>query len=295
MNPDQIIPASELVLHPDGSVYHLKIKPHNLADTVILVGDPQRVKTITNFFDRVEFKSENREIHTHTGTLQNKRITVMSTGMGTDNIDIVLNELDALVNVDLENRTHKSQHSSLNIIRLGTSGGLQPDLPLNALVLSEYGLGLDGLMHFYGNSDKAFDEEITNEFIKQMDFPTELPRPYIVKASNKLLSAFGSDFEQGITATAPGFYGPQGRQVRLQAAYPAMLDRIKNFEHQGIKVLNLEMETSALFGLSKMLGHHAITLCVSIANRARQDYTRDYKKAISSLVEAALEKILTIK
>jgi len=291
MKSGKKIPASELILHPDGSIYHLSIRPEQLAKTVILVGDPQRVETISNYFDDIEFKGENREIHTHTGTLNNKRLTVMSTGMGTDNIDIVLNELDALVNIDLEKKVIKPAHTALQIIRLGTSGGIQPDLPINAFVLSEYGLGLDGLLSFYKQSEKVIDEDLTNAFIAHANLPHNMPQPYLVKSSDKLSNFFGDEFVKGITATAPGFYGPQGRRVRLEVAFPDLIDRLQDFAFNGRKILNLEMETSALFGLSKLLGHHALTLCVAIANRKRHGYNPDYKSAIKKLIELVLEKI----
>jgi len=288
------IPASELILHQDGSVYHLNIKPEHLADTVILVGDPQRVEMISNYFDSIEFKGENREIITHTGTLSKKRLTVLSTGMGTDNIDIVLNELDALVNVDLEKKTVKTEHTSLNIIRLGTSGGIQPDLPLNSFVLSEYGLGLDGLLSFYKDSEKVIDTDLTEAFIKHADLSPDMPKPYLVKSSDKLSALFGDEFVKGITATAPGFYGPQGRQIRLDVTVPDLIDRLQNFEFKGKKIQNLEMETSALFGLSKLLGHSALTICVAIANRHHHGFNPDYKNAVKKLVELVLKKIILL-
>lgn len=294
MKINEKIPASELILHQDGSVYHLNIRPENLADTIILVGDPQRVEMISDYFDRIEFKGENREIVTHTGTLKNKRLTVLSTGMGTDNIDIVLNELDALVNVDLEKKTIKPDFTSLKIIRLGTSGGLQPDLPLNSFVLSEYGLGLDGLLSFYKNSDNAIDKNFTDAFISHAKLPADMPQPYMVKSSEKLAGLFGDGFVKGITATAPGFYGPQGRQIRLDVAIPNLIDRLQGFEFNGKKIQNLEMETSALFGLSKLLGHQALTICVAIANRKHHGFNPDYKSAIKKLVEVALDKIVLI-
>ncbi len=294
MESGEKIPASELILHQDGSVYHLNIKPEHLADTVILVGDPHRVEMISNYFDRIEFKGENREIVTHTGTLKNKRLTVMSTGMGTDNIDIVLNELDALVNIDLEKKIIKPDHTALNIIRLGTSGGIQPDLPLNSFVLSEYGLGLDGLLSFYKNSEKVIEKDLTDSFISHVNLPSEMPQPYLVKSSDNLSGLFGDEFVRGITATAPGFYGPQGRQVRLDVAVPNLIDRLQKFEFDEKKIQNLEMETSALFGLSKLLGHHALTICVAIANRHHHGFNPDYKTAIKMLVESVLEKIVVL-
>lgn len=282
---------SELILHPDGSIYHLKLKPEHLAETIILVGDPQRVEIISNYFDEIEFKGQNREICTHTGFLNKKRLTVMSTGMGTDNIDIVLNELDALANIDLDTRTIKDHHTTLNIFRLGTSGAIQPDIPLNAFVLSEYGLGLDGLMSFYGNSNRIIDNELTTAFIKYSQIPEDMPKPYIVKSSEKLAREIGDGFIRGITATTPGFYGPQGRTLRLSLAYPELNEKLKNFEHKEHRVVNFEMETSALYGLGKLLGHNTLTVCVAIANRERHEYNRDYKKAIVKLIELLLRKI----
>jgi len=294
MTTDEKIPASELILHEDGSVYHLNIKPEQLADTVILVGDPQRVEMISNYFDEVEFKGNNREIVTHTGYLNKKRLTVMSTGMGTDNIDIVLNELDALVNIDLEKKTLKSDHKALKIIRLGTSGGLQPDLPLNAFVLSEYGLGLDGLLNYYKNSEKIVDKNLTSAFIEHANLPGGFPKPYLVESSNNLSGLFGDEFVRGITATAPGFYGPQGRKLRLDVIVPDIIDRLQGFGYQGKRIQNLEMETSALFGLSKLLGHEALTICVAIANRHHRGFNPDYKKAIKKMIELVLEKIVLL-
>lgn len=292
MTTGEKLPASELILHEDGSVYHLNIRPEQLADTVILVGDPQRVELISNYFDEVEFKGENREIVTHTGILNKKRLTVMSTGMGTDNIDIVLNELDALVNIDLEKKTIKPDHKALKIIRLGTSGGLQPDLPLNSFVLSEYGLGLDGLLNYYKNYDNVIDKNLTNAFLAYANLPSDFPRPYLVESADNLSGLFGDEFVRGITATAPGFYGPQGRKLRLDVVVPDIIDRLQGFEYQGKKIQNLEMETSALFGLSKLLGHEALTICVAIANRHHQGFNPDYKKAIKKMIELVLEKLV---
>lgn len=291
MKAGKIIPASELILHPDGSVYHLKIRPEQLADTVILVGDPQRVEIISNYFDKIECKVENREIKTHTGFLDNKRLTVMSTGMGTDNIDIVLNELDALVNIDLQTRTEKEHHTSLTIFRLGTSGTIQPDVPVNSMVLSEYGLGLDGLMSFYSDFDKIADKKIGDAFISQTNWPDALPRPYVIRSSESLFNIFKSHFISGITATAPGFYAPQGRELRLPLAFPGLNKKLENFNFEEKKIINFEMETSALYGLSKLLGHRSLTMCVAIANRNNHDFNQDYKKTMQNLIELMLDLI----
>jgi uridine phosphorylase len=291
MAKGKIIPASELILHEDNSVYHLKIKPENLADTVILVGDPQRVEMVSGYFDSIEFRGENREIKTHTGYLNNKRLTVMSTGMGVDNIDIVLNELDALVNIDLERRIVRDQHKSLTLFRVGTSGTLQSDIPPNAFILSEYGLGLDGVLRYYQNAEDVIDAELSSAFILQSQWPSDLPKPYAVRSSESLFDLFKDHFITGITATAPGFYAPQGRELRLQLAYPEINKKIEEFSYGTKKIVNFEMETSALYGLSKLLGHNALTMCVAIANRNEHNFSRDYKKAIQKLIERLFEII----
>jgi len=291
MEKGKIIPASELILHEDQSVYHLKIKPENLADTVILVGDPQRVETVSGYFDKIEFKGENREIRTHTGTLNKKRLTVMSTGMGVDNIDIVLNELDALVNIDLETRTAKDKHKTLTLFRLGTSGALQPDVPPNAFVLSEYGLGLDGVLRYYQNAEKVIDNELSRAFISHAQWPSDLPKPYAVQSSESLFDLFKDHFITGITATAAGFYAPQGRELRLPLAYPEINKKMQEFSYRNRKIVNFEMETSALYGLSRLLGHHALTMCVAIANRNKHNFNQDYKAAIKKLIELLFEII----
>ena len=291
MEKGKIIPASELILHEDHSVYHLKIKPENLADTVILVGDPQRVELVSDYFDKIEFKGENREIRTHTGTLNKKRLTVMSTGMGVDNIDIVLNELDALVNIDLETRTVKDKHKTLTLFRLGTSGALQPDVPPNAFVLSEYGLGLDGVLRYYQNAEKVIDNELSRAFISHAQWPSDLPKPYAVQSSESLFNLFKDHFITGITATAAGFYAPQGRELRLPLAYPEINNKMQEFSYRNRKIVNFEMETSALYGLSRLLGHHALTMCVAIANRNKNNFNQNYKTAIKELIELLLEII----
>jgi uridine phosphorylase len=288
---EKIIPASELVLNPDGSVYHLKIKPGQLAKTIVIVGDPHRVAVISSRFDSIEFTSENREIVVHTGKMNGKRITALSTGMGTDNIDIVLNELDALVNIDLEKRQAKNEHTSLNIIRLGTSGALQPEIPLNSFILSEYGIGLDGLLNFYEGNKQVNEIGLIEAFMDSTNYPAALPKPYAVKGSEELIKLFDDVPLKGITLTAPGFYGPQGRVLRLNLAYPELNNIMQKFTYEQSRVMNFEMETSALYGLGKLLGHNTITLCVAIANRENKQFNKGYKEAISELIDHVLEKI----
>ncbi len=284
--------ASELIINPDGSIYHLKLKPGELAGTVLLVGDPGRVETVSALFDRIDFKRQNREIVTHTGWIGDKRITVLSTGMGTDNIDIVLNELDALVNIDFKTRLPKQELTKLNLIRLGTTGSVQAEIPVNSFIVSEYGLGIDTVLNFYSGRNELFDEELTTAFIQQTDWDTALGRPYVVKANAEMISAFSEGFVKGFTATAPGFYGPQGRVLRAGLMHPDLNERISSFEYSGLKVTNFEMETSALYGLSAILGHRAVTVCLVIANRATGKFNDDYKKTMKELIEQILQIIV---
>lgn len=296
MKNDKIIRESELILNPDGSVYHLKIKPSNLARHVILVGDPGRVSMVSDLFETIDFKGHNREFIIHTGSFMDKKITVMSTGMGTDNIDIVLNELDALVNIDLENRKLKSTHSSLNLYRVGTSGSLQPDLPLNSVVLSEYGLGFDGMLYYYDFQESEEARELREAFLHHTRWETQFPRPYLFKASATLRQLFdGEPFFRGITVTAPGFYGPQGRKLRLPLADPDLNEKLRSFGYKSSRILNYEMETSALYGLSKLLGHQAITLCLAIANRNAGAIHQDHHRAMKNLIKTLLDKIAGLK
>ena len=286
-----ILSSADLILNDDGSIYHLALQPEELAGTILLVGDPKRVPRISRYFDTIEVKRQNREFVTHTGTMAGKWITVLSTGCGPDNIDIVMNELDALVNIDLVKRTIKPKKSSLDIIRLGTSGGLQPDVPSGSLVLGTFGLGLDGTMGYYGGKEQVTDQALTEAFRKKTGWPEELPRPYIVEASPSLVRRLDHGVSKGITATAAGFYAPQGRILRMGTAFPEMLDRIAAFEHHGLKVLNFEMETAALYGLGKLLGHQTASLCVILANRVERTYSVNKTKDIDKLIEYALEWI----
>lgn len=282
---------SELILNPDGSIYHLKLHPEDIADTIIVVGDPKRVPSVSKFFDSLDFQCENRELVTHTGTYNKKRITVLSTGMGPDNIDIVLNELDALVSIDLEKRVLKEKPGKLNIIRLGTSGALQADIPVDNFVASTHGLGIDGVLNFYKVPGGMFDDELAEAFIKQTDWSPFLARPYVVKGSDVLLKKVAHDFIQGITATAPGFFGPQGRELRLPLAFPELNEKIEAFRYKGHFISNFEMETSALYGLGRMMGHEMLTVCVIIANRVSKQFSKDYKPHMERLIKTVLERV----
>ncbi len=284
-------PTSELVLNDDNSIYHLNLHPHQIAKDIIIVGDPGRVETISNYFDAVEHKVANREIITHTGILNDKKLTVMSTGMGTDNIDIVLNELDALVNIDLENRVLKEEHKALNIIRLGTSGALQKDIPVDSFVISEFGLGLDGLMNYYQFDQTPIEMELLEQFYAQTNYSKTFAQPYFVKASSELFNQLKEGCVSGITATASGFYGPQGRILRIPLKETQINEKLRDFSHNNYSITNFEMETSALYGLSRALGHNACTVCAIIANRFSGTGSKNYKLTIQKLIELTLDKL----
>lgn len=283
---------SELIINSDGSIYHLHLRPEDIADDIIIVGDPQRVEIISSYFESIEVKITNREFVTHTGIYKGKRITAMASGIGTDNIDILMNELDALVNIDLKNRTINEEKRSLNIIRLGTSGALQADVDVDSFVASDYGFGMDGLLNFYADGKKVADQEMLAHFLETSKWPDDLAKPYFVKASEKLSSWFDEGFTKGITATAPGFYGPQGRVLRLPTQVEDLHSKLQNFNYQNNRMLNFEMETSALYGFGKMLGHDTITVCAVIANRHYKTYSKDYKATVVSLIERVLEIIV---
>lgn len=282
---------SQLIVNADGAIYHLNLKPEQIADTIIIVGDPGRVSTVSKYFDEIEFSGQNREIMTHTGRIGKKRLTVLSTGMGPDNIDIVINELDALVNIDLKARLKKTEHKSLNIVRLGTSGAVQADIPVDSFVMSKYGLGIDGLMNFYEAADGVLETEMNEALIKHANWPSDLAKPYIVKSSDNLAEKIGFDMNQGITATAPGFYGPQGRTLRMGLKYPDFIQRLESFTYNDERILNFEMETSALYGLGRSLGHNVLTVCAVIANRINETYTKDHNVPIEKLIKILLERI----
>jgi uridine phosphorylase len=282
---------SELIVNPDGSIYHLKLKSEDIAETIIIVGDPQRVGQISKCFDTIELKVQNREFVTHTGYLNNKRLTVLATGIGTDNIDIVLNELDALANFNLQSREKNEIHKSLKIIRLGTSGAIQRDVPVNSFVVAEYGLGLDGLIHYYKTSPEIIDMDLSRAFINHSNWPSKLPEPYIVRGSDSLINHLGENMIRGITATSPGFYGPQGRVLRLSLNYPEINSLIESFNYMDYRVTNFEMETSALYGLGRMLGHETLTICAIIANRITGEFNENYKELIDGFVVELLNKL----
>lgn len=284
------IPDSELIINPNGSIFHLHLLPEQIADTILLVGDPGRVKQVSEKFDSIECKVENREFVTHTGTFKGKRISVLSTGIGTDNIDIVINELDALVNIDLAKRVEKESKRKLNLIRIGTSGALQEDIPVDSFVISAFGLGMDGLLNFYMHHWPE-TEGLKSDFLKQTHWPSTFNTPYLVKGSDDLRKKIGEGMHTGITATACGFYGPQGRILRLNLHMPDLNEKLTNFKSDGWRITNFEMETSALFGLSSLLGHHATTVCAIIANRIRKEYSKNYKIAVNNLIETVLERI----
>ncbi|WP_282136868.1 nucleoside phosphorylase [Seonamhaeicola maritimus] len=286
------IKESELILNPDGSVYHLNLKPENIADTVILVGDQNRVERISKHFDSIEFQTQKREFKTHTGYYKGMRISVLSTGIGPDNIDIVVNELDALVNIDLESRKPKENLKSLNIIRVGTSGSLQKDIPVDSFVLSQYGLDLNGMLHFY-QIDSIKNPDVEEAFIKQTNWSKNKATPIVIENSPKLEKILESDgVFKGMTATAGGFYGPQGRVLRLPVQNPDLNHNMDTFNFKGLRVTNLEMETSAIYGLSKLLGHNAVSLNAIIANRATGNFSENPGKAVDDLILYTLNKIV---
>ena len=288
-----MIQASELILNPDGSVYHLNLLPENIANDIIFVGDQNRVEKITQFFDSIEFSTQKREFKTHTGILNGKRISVISTGIGPDNIDIVMNELDALVNIDLKTRKSKSELSSLNIIRIGTSGALQADIPVDSFVMSTYGLGLDNMLRSYLIEDIS-NSNMEDSFVNHTKWDLRKGRPYAISCSEKLEQLIESDkFHKGITATAGGFYGPQGRILRLGIQDEYLNSKMDNFQFEGNRITNLEMETAAIYGLSKLMGHNALSLNAIIANRATGTFSEDPYKAVDELIKYTLEKLTT--
>lgn len=284
-------PETELILTKENRVYHINLRAEDIADDVIVVGDQHRVAQISKLFSKIEFKTEHREFVTHTGIFNGKRITVLSTGIGPDNIDIVMNELDAAVNINLETRTLNPVQRSLNVIRLGTSGALQADIPVNGIVVSSYGLGLDGLLNFYDNWESVAEKEISEAFMKHTGWLPNLPYPYCVRASEQLIAKFREGTHIGITATAPGFYGPQGRQIRLKAAMSNLNEMLTDFRLGDHRITNFEMETSALYGLGKLLNHNCLTACVIIANRVRKEFTSDYTKSVEILIEESLQRL----
>lgn len=285
------IKESELILNPDGSIYHLNLKPENISNTILFVGDQDRVEKITRHFDSIDFETQKREFKTQTGHYKGKRITVISTGIGPDNIDIVLNELDALVNIDLETRQPKTVKTSLNIIRIGTSGSLQKDIPVDAFLMSDYVIDLNGMLHAY-EIDKISHRDIEDAFISHTGWHKDKARPLVISHSNQLEGKFKSAIlYKGFTATAGGFYGPQGRVLRLQLQDPNLNKKIDTFDYNELRITNLEMETSAIYGLSKLLGHKAISLNAIIANRANGTFSKNASKTVENLITYTLDRI----
>ena len=288
------IAESELIINSDGSIFHLHIRPEQLARNVILVGDPGRVAMFKPYFQTLECEGASREFVWATGVYNNSRITVLSTGIGTDNIDIVMTELDALANIDFATREVKPEHTTLNVVRLGTCGALQPEIPLGAFILSHISIGFDGLMNWYANREEVTNVDMEQAFMKHMNWPKDLPTPYFVSASQKLIDLFADSTVRGMTISSPGFYGPQGRVVRQGLAMPNMLEDIESFRYEDRKITNFEMEGSAIAGIAGHLGHEAITVCCAIAHRYLKDANTDYKPRVAQLGKLVLDKISTI-
>jgi uridine phosphorylase len=286
-----LLSEPDLMVNTDGSVYHLALMPEDLADTVIVVGDPGRVDEISGHFSDIDRKVTNREFNSCTGYYNGKRITALSTGIGADNCDIVMHELDALANFDLATRKKHDKHRPLSIVRIGTSGSIQPDVPVNSFCLSTHAMGLDNLLYFYKDAPGVMDREMTEAFTAQNDWPKDLSKPYFVKGSDRLVEKFRPYAVAGITVTAPGFYGPQGRFLRLQLADPHMIEKLRGFVHNGNRILNFEMESSALYGLGALMGHEMVTLCALIANRATGKYNPDHRQVVNDLITMVLTTI----
>ena len=288
----KFFPESELIINPDGSIFHLHLKPEHLADRVILVGDPGRVPTVAAHFDTRECDIQSREFRGITGTYKGKRITVQSTGIGCDNIDIVLNELDALANIDFATRTEKDELRSLNIVRIGTCGGLQPNTPVGTFIASVKSIGFDGLLNYYAGRDEVCDLDFERAFVKHMDWNPQKGAPYVADANAELVERIAQDdMVRGVTIACGGFFGPQGRELRLGLADPKQNEKVEAFEYNGLRITNFEMESSAIAGLSLLMGHKAMTCCMVIANRLAKEANANYKNTIDGLIEKVLERI----
>lgn len=289
------IGESELIINSRGAVYHLNVRPEEIASSIITVGDPGRVAEVSKYFDSIEGKYEHREFITHTGMIGNKRLSVVSTGIGPDNIDIVLNELDALVNIDFNTRTIKPTHTRLNIIRMGTSGALQADIPVDSFVASTHGLGIDNLLNFYKQQNHEEEIQILQAFQTFTQIGQNGLQPYIASAATSLLKEFVTGFYQGITVTCPGFYGPQGRILRLPLQFPDLINQLTSFRFGNHRISNFEMETSAIYGLGKLLNHNCLSLSAIVANRVQQTFSKDGGKAVEALIVKSLEILSSIK
>ena len=288
------IEASELIINDRGAIYHLNLRPEEIADTIITVGDPERVAAISQYFDKVEFKLAHREFITHTGFIGNKRISVVSTGIGPDNIDIALNEIDALANIDFATRTINEQKKSVSIIRMGTCGSLQGEVGVDQLVAGTHGLGIDNLLHFYTIQNNEEEKAILNAFEKHTQISSNQIHPYIATASAGLIKHFTEGYSHGITVTCPGFYGPQGRILRLPLKMPNLVDQMTSFSYGNHRIANFEMETSAIYGLCNLLGHQCLSINVIIANRVKKEYSKDMGKAVDHMIQKSLAIIAGI-
>jgi uridine phosphorylase len=283
------IEESELIINSRGAVYHLDLKPDEIAGTVITVGDPDRVKEISKYFDSIEVKASHREFISHTGYVGKKRLTVLSSGIGPDNIDIVMNELDALANIDLQTRQIKNKLTSLNIIRVGTSGSLQADVPIDSYVASTHGLGIDNLLNFYRLEQNEEENQLIHSFVTHTQMHGQMSHPYVSGAAVSLIKHFVKGFHQGITVTCPGFYGPQGRVLRLGVRNPNLINRLTDFRFGQHRITNFEMETSAIYGLGKLMGHNCLALNAIVANRITKEFSKDGKAAVESLIVKFME------
>lgn len=282
------IAESELIINNRGAVYHLNLRPEELADTIITVGDPDRVGAVSKHFDQIEHQFQHREFITHTGRIGQKRISVVSTGIGTDNIDIVLNELDALANIDFNNRTINPTLKALTIVRFGTSGSLQADIPVDSFVANTHGLGIDNLLNFYRNENNEEEKYILREFVTHTQLDSKTASPYIASAGTSVLKHFVEGYHQGITITSPGFYGPQGRVLRLGLSNPDLIDQFSTFRYGNHRISNFEMETSAIYGLGRLLGHHCLSLNAIVANRVKKEFSKDGGAAVEQLITKSL-------
>lgn len=289
MNP---IAESELIITPKGKIYHLDLAPHEIAPLIITVGDPDRVKEVSKYFDVIEHRAQHREFVTHTGLINGKPISCVSTGIGPDNIDIVFNELDALVNIDFATRTVKEKKTQLSIVRMGTCGALQEDVAVDSIVVSSYGIGLDNLMHYYLNENNPGENYILNDFIRHTGLASRNVIPYIAESAISLRKDFGHGFVHGITVTCPGFYGPQGRFLRGPLAFPHLIDALTTFRHQDTRIVNFEMETSAMYGLAKVFGHKCLSISTVVANRISKQFSADGAASVDNMIRKSLEVLI---
>lgn len=289
-----MIESSELIINEKGCIYHLDLHPDEMVETIITVGDPGRVPVVSKYFDQIYTQKEHREFVTHVGRIGQKEIAVVSSGIGPDNIDIVINELDALANINFQNRTVKKEITSLNIIRLGTSGALQDDIPVDSLVLANMGIGLDNLLHYYEHQENEIEAQVKQDFIQHVGLEDTLITPYVIDGCKPLWSKFDEAFIKGITVTCPGFYAPQGRQLRLTPAIQQLIDLLPSFKSQDRRITNFEMETSAIYGLSKLLGHQYLSINTIVANRTQKTFTKDGAQSVENMIKKALKVIETL-